>query len=101
MQNAEKYRLLDDRILAQKLVPKRSKESLIIRPQSTEKEESTEFLVIAHGPGRRTPEGKWIEMTVRDGDHIAVGRYSGHQVVIEDVLYYVIRESEVLMVLPK
>lgn len=93
--------LLDDRILVEKLIPKRDKNSVIIRPENVEKEASTEFKVLACGPGRRTQEGKLIEMTVRPGDRISVGRYSGHQILIEDVMYYIIREGEVLMVLPK
>ena len=102
VQSVNKYgRLLGDRILVQKLAPRRKKGSIIVAPDSYEKEQSTEFHVFACGPGLRTPDGKLIEMTVAPGDDVVVGRYSGHPIVLEDIPYYVIRESEVLMVLPK
>lgn len=92
-------RLLGDRLLVQKLDQRRRAGSTIVIPDALKQEGSTEFLVLACGPGRTTEEGQLIPMQVRPGDRVAVGRYSGVQIVIEDESYYVIRESEVLMVL--
>lgn len=88
-----------NRLLVVKLDQRRKPGSLVHIPDHLKQEDSTEFLVKAVGPGRRSEEGKLVPMEIKVGDHVVVGKYSGTQTIIEDVHYYVIREEDVLMVL--
>ena len=47
------------------------------------------------GPGKQTDDGKITELTVKVGDIVLYGKYSGTEVKIDDVEYLIMRESDI------
>ena len=93
-----KIRPLHDRVLVERLEEKEVKKGGIIVPD-TAKEKPQEAKVIAVGSGKVTDEGKKIPLTVKAGDKILFGKYSGSEVKIDDKEYLIMREDDVLAVL--
>jgi chaperonin GroES len=54
--------------------------------------------VVAVGPGKTSDKGAKIEMTLKKGDKVLYGKYSGTEISIEGQDYLIVRESDVLAV---
>jgi chaperonin GroES len=70
---------------------------IIIPDNAKEKPQKGE--VVAAGPGKIADTGEKITMTLKKGDKVLYGKYSGTEVSIEGKDYLIIRESDVLAVL--
>ena len=94
----KKIRPLQDRILVKRLEEKEVKKGGIIIPD-TAKEKPQEAEVIAIGPGKVTKDGTRQPMSVKVGDKILFGKYSGSEVKLDDEEYLIMREEDVLGIL--
>jgi chaperonin GroES len=52
--------------------------------------------VIAAGPGKTNDDGKLTPVTVKKGDTIIYGKYSGTEIEVDGEKLVVLRESELL-----
>ena len=86
---------LHDRVLLKRLEPEQKAKSGIIIPD-TAKEKPMEARVVAVGVGRLNDSGKRIELEVKAGDRVLIGKYTGTEVRIEDVEHVIVREEEIL-----
>ncbi len=93
-----KLRPLHDRVLVKRLEEKEVKKGGIIIPD-TAKEKPQEAEVIAVGPGKVTKDGKLQPVSVKAGDRILFGKYSGSEVKLDDEEYLIMREEDVLGIL--
>ncbi|MDQ6887701.1 MAG: co-chaperone GroES [Gemmatimonadota bacterium] len=66
----------------------------------TAKEKPQQGEIIAVGPGRFEKD-KRVPMDVKVGDKVLYGKYSGTEVTLENEQYLILRESDVLAVLPR
>jgi chaperonin GroES len=67
----------------------------------TAREKPQQGEIVAVGPGRFDEKGGGrVPMEVKVGDRVLYGRYSGAEVTIEQGQYLILRESDVLAVLP-
>src|SRR5688572_4703693 len=66
----------------------------------TAKEKPSQGEVVAVGPGKVSDEGARLEMDVQVGDRVLYGKYSGTDVTLEGVEYLILRESDILAVIP-
>jgi chaperonin GroES len=64
----------------------------------TAKEKPQQGEVMAVGPGRYD-DGKLVPMSVKVGDKVLYGKYSGTEVTIDGEQLLILRESDVLAVL--
>jgi chaperonin GroES len=64
----------------------------------TAKEKPQQGEVVAVGPGRYE-DGKLVPMTVKVGNTILYGKYSGTEVTIDNEPVLILRESDVLAVI--
>ena len=64
----------------------------------TAKEKPQQGEIVAVGPGKYE-DGKLVPMTVKVGDRVLYGKYSGTEVTIEAENVLILRESDVLAVL--
>ena len=94
----KKFKPLQDRILVKRLEEKEIKKGGIIIPD-TAKEKPQEGEVIAVGPGKVTDDGTLQPMSVKVGDKILFGKYSGSEVKLDDEEYLIMREEDVLGIL--
>lgn len=89
---------LQDRVLVKPLHQEEVKKGGIIIPD-TAKEKPQEGQIVAAGPGRLSDEGKMLSMSVKVGDKILYGKYSGTEVSVNDGEFLIMRESDILAVL--
>lgn len=93
-------RPLEDRVLVKPSEKENKTESGIYLPESS-KERPVQGRVVAVGPGKRLDNGKRAEMSIKVGDTVVYGKYSGSEVEVKGVEHLILRESEVLGVLEK
>jgi chaperonin GroES len=93
-----KLRPLHDRVLIKRLDAQDEKHGSIIIPDSA-KEKPQEGNVIAVGTGRVTEDGKTLPLTVKAGDRILFGKYSGSEVTIDGEELLIMKEDDILGIL--
>lgn len=91
---------LYDRVLLKRLEEQEVKRGGIIIPD-TAKEKPQEAEIIEVGQGRVTDEGKTIPLSVKKGDRVLIGKYSGTEVTVDGVELVIAREEEILAVVGK
>jgi chaperonin GroES len=62
----------------------------------TAKEKPQEGKVIAAGKGKVTEDGKVLPLSVKAGDKILFGKYSGTEVKLNGNEYLIMREDDIL-----
>ena len=65
----------------------------------TAQEKPQQASVVAGGPGQASDAGNLIKMTVKEGDKVLYGKYSGSEIALEGTDYIIMRESDILAVL--
>jgi chaperonin GroES len=90
-----KMKPLNDHVLVKRMEPEETVKSGIIIPD-TAKEKPMEARVVAVGVGRLNDSGKRIELEVKAGDRVLIGKYTGTEVRLEDVEHVIVREEEIL-----
>ena len=70
----------------------------IILPD-TAQEKPQQGLIVAAGPGKVSDSGNLVDMTVKKGDKVLYGKYSGSEVTFDGVEYVIMRESDILAIL--
>ena len=91
-------RPLDDRVLVRPDEAEERTKGGIVLPD-TAKEKPARGQVIAVGPGKLLENGQRAAVTVKPGDKVIYGKYSGSEVRIDDVAHTILREGEILGVL--
>ncbi|MED5330299.1 MAG: co-chaperone GroES [Planctomycetota bacterium] len=86
---------LDDRIVLEVLDALEITPGGIVLPDSAQEKPSI-GRVTATGPGRLLDSGERAPMSVKEGDEVFFGRYSGTEVSVDDTEYKILRESEIL-----
>jgi chaperonin GroES len=89
---------LEDRIILKPMDAETKTAGGIIIPDAA-KEKPQKGEVIATGPGKISDKGERIEMSLKKGDTILYGKYSGTEVSMDGHDYLIIRESDVLAVI--
>jgi chaperonin GroES len=92
------FRPLHDRVLVRRVEAEEKTAGGIIIPD-TAKEKPQEGEVIAVGPGARDETGKLVELTVKPGDRILFGKWSGTEVKIDGEELLIMKESDILGVI--
>jgi chaperonin GroES len=88
---------LSDRVVVRALEETEQMRGGLFIPD-TAKEKPQQGEIIAIGPGKYE-DGKLIPMTVKVGDKVLYGKYSGTEVTLDDEQYLILRESDVLAVI--
>jgi chaperonin GroES len=95
-----KIQPLYDRVLLKRIEEQEVKRGNIIIPD-TAKEKPQEAEIIEVGKGRVTEDGKVIPLTVKKGDRVLIGKYSGTEVNIDGEEHIIVREDEILAIIAK
>ena len=89
------FRPLHDRVLVRRIEADEKTAGGIIIPD-TAKEKPSEGEVIAVGEGARKDSGELIAMTVKAGDRILFGKWSGTEVKLDGEDLLIMKESDIL-----
>lgn len=95
---ATKVKPLADRVLVEAAPAEETTKGGIIIPD-TAKEKPQRGKVIAVGSGRVADDGKVTPLSVKVGDSILYGKYSGTELNLEGKDYMIMRESDIYAVL--
>jgi chaperonin GroES len=90
-----KVRPLYDRILVKRVAEEETTKGGIIIPDSA-KEKPIEGKVVAVGNGKYLENGELRPVSVKKGERILFGKYSGTEIKIEGEEHLILREDEVL-----
>ena len=93
-----KIRPLHDRIVARRVIEQDKTKGGLFIPDNA-KEKPLEAVVIAVGTGKRLDNGKLQELTVKAGDKILIGKYTGSEVKLDGDDHIILSEDDVLAVL--
>ena len=94
-----KLRPLADHVIVKRLENETKTASGIVLPDNaTEKPDQGEVLAV--GPGR-VEDGKTIALTVKVGDRVLFGKYSGQTVKVEGEEVLVMKEDDLFAVVEK
>jgi chaperonin GroES len=93
-----KFRPLKDNVVVQVLEAAEKTKGGLFLPDSAQ-EKPQEGKVISVGTGRRLKGGQLVKPSVKKGDKILFGKYSGNEVKIDDEDYLIISEKDILAIL--
>ncbi len=93
-----KVKPLQDRILVKRLEEEEKTKGGIIIPDAA-KEKPQEGKVIAVGDGKTLENGTKIKLSVKVGDKILFGKYSGTEIKIDGDEHLILREDDVFGIL--
>jgi chaperonin GroES len=92
---ATKFTPLHDRILVRRVEQAGTTRGGLIIPDSA-KDKPQEGTVISVGKGKTNDEGKLFPLSVKEGDSILFGKYSGTEIKLDGEDFLIMKEEEVL-----
>jgi len=90
-----KIKPLQDRVIVERLEEETKTAGGIIIPDSA-KEKPQQGKILAVGPGKVMENGTKLEMSVKKGDTVLFGKYSGSEVKIDGKEVLIMREDDIL-----
>jgi chaperonin GroES len=90
-------RPLGDRVVVRPDSKEEKTRSGIIIPD-TAKEKPQQGTVTAVGSGRLLDNGKRSKMELHEGDHVLFAKYGGTEIILDDEISLVLRESDILAI---
>ena len=93
-----KLKPLQDRVIVKQSEAEEKTASGILLPDAA-KEKPTKGKVIAAGPGKLDDKGKAMTLSVKVGDQVYYGKYSGTDVEVDGQKFVILREQDILGVL--
>jgi chaperonin GroES len=89
---------LADRVVVKALDAEAKTAGGIIIPDNA-KEKPQRGEIVAVGEGKYSDNGNKIEMTVKKGNKVLYGKYTGTEVNIDGQEYLILRESDILAII--
>jgi chaperonin GroES len=96
---AKKVKPLSDRVVVKPLDEDEQMRGGLYIPD-TAKEKPSQGEIVAVGPGKMSDDGTRLDMDVSVGDKVLYGKYSGTDVTLDGEEYLILRESDVLAIVP-
>jgi len=93
-----KIKPLSDRVIVKAEAAEEKTASGIILPD-TAKEKPQEGKVVAVGPGKISDSGNAMKMTVKVGDKVLYGKYSGTEETVGNEEYLIMKENDIFAIL--
>lgn len=88
---------LGDRVLVKSSEEPQKTKGGIVLPD-TAKEKPQEGKIVAVGQGKKTDDGKVVALSVKVGDKVLYGKYSGTEITVEGEEYLIIKEDDILAI---
>ncbi|RKY82758.1 co-chaperone GroES [candidate division KSB1 bacterium] len=93
-----KIKPLSDRVVIKPAPAEEKVQGGIIIPDSA-KEKPQKGEVVAVGPGKSGDSGSVMPLSVKVGDTVLYGKYSGTEITIDNEEYLIVRESDILAII--
>ena len=95
----KKIQPLSDRVVIKALEESEQMRGGLYIPD-TAKEKPSQGKIVAVGPGKLSDDGTRLDMDVKVGDKVLYGKYSGTDVTLDGEEYLILRESDILAIVP-
>src|ERR1700709_1307055 len=95
---AVKLKPLADRVIVKQSEAEEKTKSGIYLPDAA-KEKPTKGKVVSVGPGKLDDKGKPMTLSVKAGDNVYYGKYSGTDVEVDGQKLVILRETDILGIL--
>ncbi|MBK0399944.1 co-chaperone GroES [Limibaculum sp. M0105] len=92
------FKPLHDRVLVRRIESEDKTKGGLIIPDSA-KEKPQEGEIISVGEGARKDSGELIPMSVKPGDRVLFGKWSGTEIKLEGEELLIMKESDILGIL--
>ena len=92
-----KLKPIGDRVIVQRLGSVEKTRGGLYLPDNAQ-EKPQEGKVIAVGSGKTLKNGKVIPLSVKSGDKIIFGKYSGSEIKVDDKEYVFLNEDDILAI---
>ena len=92
-----KLKPIGDRVIAQRLGSAEKSRGGLYLPDAAQ-EKPQEGKVIAVGSGKMLKNGKVVPLSVKAGDRIIFGKYSGSEIKVDDKEYVFLSEDDILAI---
>ena len=92
-----KLKPIGDRVIVQRLGSAEKSKGGLYLPDSAQ-EKPQEGKVIAVGSGKTLKNGKVVPLSVKAGDKIIFGKYSGSEIKVDDKEYVFLNEDDILAI---
>ena len=92
-----KLKPIGDRVILQRLGSAEKTKSGLYLPDAAQ-EKPQEGKIIAVGSGRTLKNGKSVPLTVKPGDKVIFGKYSGSEIKVDDKEYVFLSEDDILAI---
>ena len=92
------FKPLHDRVLVRRVESEEKTKGGLIIPD-TAKEKPAEGEIVSVGEGARKDSGELIAMTVKPGDRVLFGKWSGTEVTLDSEELLIMKESDILGIL--
>ena len=92
-----KLKPIGDRVIVQRLGSAEKSKGGLYLPDSAQ-EKPQEGRVIAVGSGRTLKSGKVVPLSVKAGDRILFGKYSGSEIKVDEKEYVFLNEDDILAI---
>ncbi len=92
-----KLKPIGDRVIVQRLGSAEKTRTGLYLPD-TAQEKPQEGKVIAVGSGKTLKNGKTVPLSVKPGDRIIFGKYSGSEIKVDDKEYVFLNEDDILAI---
>mgnify|MGYP000745682289 CR=1 FL=1 len=89
------FKPLHDRVLVRRVESEAKTAGGLIIPDSA-KEKPAEGMIVACGEGARKDSGELIAMSVKEGDKVLFGKWSGTEVTLNGEELLIMKESDIL-----
>ena len=93
-----KFRPLLDRVVIRRIEEEKKTAGGLIIPD-TAKEKPSQGIVVAIGPGGRDEDGRLVTMTLKEGDRVLFGKWSGTEIKLDGEELLIMREADILGVI--
>jgi chaperonin GroES len=90
-----KIKPLQDRVIVKRVEGEEVTSGGIIIPD-TAKEKPQQGKILAVGPGKVLEGGTRVDMTVKEGDMVLFGKYSGSEIKLDGDEVLIMREDDIL-----
>ncbi|MER2606671.1 MAG: co-chaperone GroES [Siculibacillus sp.] len=90
-----KFRPLHDRVVVKRIEAEQKTAGGIIIP-GTAQEKPQEGEIVAVGPGARDEKGALVALTVKVGDKVLFGKWSGTEVKLDGQDLLIMKEADIL-----
>ena len=92
-----KLKPIGDRVIVQRLGSAEKSKGGLYLPD-TAQEKPQEGKVIAVGTGKTLKNGKTVPLSVKPGDKIIFGKYSGSEIKVDEKEYVFLNEDDILAI---